>query len=908
MRDLHARGLEREDSGFRPFRVRREIHEDVEIVLRDPCRDGELASRRDNFEAVGDAAKALGPFVALLRQRIEEKLEARLVVVGDCLPDHLSHHMIAQVRRQIPNAETAGPALRGARQRLAVDPLRDHVVGLGELQQHLLLDVEVEQQIEKHLKAVGKLELALDPKRLLAQAVEVALDTLIIAEILAHLERLDGKRQRVRAVRLEALEIRDPRVELPRGKQRFAEVLVSEHVRRVGLEHRFIGTNRRIERALLLKQHAEVVVGVDERGLERQCALIGTRRVGERALHLQRDAVVVVRLPVVGSERERALEGGRRLGAVAQRKLREPQRSPQADAVRRAREPLLAQRHGGDRVVRRGRGTGRSDPGIDVAGYCGERGGKIGARSGEIAGIACEDASQVMAGREPGLQFEKARVVRVRGRCVPALMGAHRVVPQRVERGSVQRTVAARVVSRLLRDERRDQRVVIGKRAVDEQGRAGIGSGCKRMDRARRTLREKGRGDGAGQVQQHVEVARGERLRNRSVEGHRQLGHGGRHAARHIDHFSRCPADRRDRDVERVAMQRRDFRERAARRGVDSRPGHEHDDAQPPSGAANRPAQRHRRCIRFHAQRCVARAELGPRAGSIRAIADATLRSVSYSSRRYVRSRATADSDASVPASLPARTAASMTRASRSGCACASRSPAPPSAARSSSRPASSGKRSSTMATDPESAGTSSQSARARGATGLQRRRRRRSLQEPGERRDDRGALVLRCDLQRRIGGTDCACRVAGGEQRLREREIRREMTRVGRGRVAPRCNRVRDPAELPQHFAQVVRCVRRKRIHLLRAAKAQHGVDCAAAPLMASAASEPLPVSRCRRHEKRRFSTLRILAGVRRAKARPANDRRRPCAARRRLDEPSAVGGARSGDESASPDSDQPT
>ena len=75
-------------------------------------------------------------------------------------------------------------------------------------------------------------------------------------------------------------------------------------------------------------------------------------------------------------------------------------------------------------------------------------------------------------------------------------------------------------------------------------------------------------------------------------------------------------------------------------------------------------------------------------------------------------------------------------------------------------------------------------------------------------------------------------------------------------------------------------------RIHSLRAAKAEHGVDRAAVPLMAAAAPDPLPVLRSRFHERRRFITPRIFAGVSRAMARPDKGSTKALRGRRRRDE----------------------
>ena len=238
--------------------------------------------------------------------------------------------MIAQIGGQVADPQPPGLARRPRGQRLAVDPFRRGVVGLRESQHHLRLDVEVQQQVQQHFQAVGELQLALHAEGLVAQSVEIPFDLLEIAEVLAHLERLNGERQRVGAVRLETPEVRDPCIEPARTEQNLAQVLVCGHVFRIGREHGLVSGDRRIRDTLLLEEHAEVVVGVDQRRLERQRPLIGPRRFVERTLHLQRDAVVVVRIAVVRIEGERTFERGGRRGAVGERELRHAQRAPQA--------------------------------------------------------------------------------------------------------------------------------------------------------------------------------------------------------------------------------------------------------------------------------------------------------------------------------------------------------------------------------------------------------------------------------------------------------------------------------------------------------------------------------------------------------------------------------------------------
>ena len=129
-----------------------------------------------------------------------------------------------------------------------------------------------------------------------------------------------------------------------------------------------------------------------------------------------------------------------------------------------------------------------------------------------------------------------------------------------------------------MRDQRRDQRVVVGERAVDQRRRVGIGT-SRAQDRARRPLREQRprRGE-SGEVDQHVGVERGERLRVRRVEG---IGSSAtrRHAARDVI-LRPMPGRSVAITMANASRGSAATRERAARRGVDRRPPARADDAQ----------------------------------------------------------------------------------------------------------------------------------------------------------------------------------------------------------------------------------------------------------------------------------------------------------------------------------------
>ncbi len=143
----------------------------------------------------------------------------------------------------------------------------------------LLLDVEKEQQVEQLLQALHELLRRMPGELLVAQAVEVMLETREVGEVLAHLERLHGKRQRVRAMRLEFAEVRTPRIELARCKQDFAEVLVRCRVLRILAEHLPVGGRGGARIGLFLEEHAEIEVRRHEIRLERERALVGAGRI-----------------------------------------------------------------------------------------------------------------------------------------------------------------------------------------------------------------------------------------------------------------------------------------------------------------------------------------------------------------------------------------------------------------------------------------------------------------------------------------------------------------------------------------------------------------------------------------------------------------------------------------------------
>ena len=109
--DENPRGLQRQDPRLRALGVRRQVDENVQIVGDDPLRRGALVEARDDLVVVAEAAKARGPLVLAVGKRIEAELETGAVRVLEGRPHHLAHHVVAQVGRQVADAQPAGPAL-----------------------------------------------------------------------------------------------------------------------------------------------------------------------------------------------------------------------------------------------------------------------------------------------------------------------------------------------------------------------------------------------------------------------------------------------------------------------------------------------------------------------------------------------------------------------------------------------------------------------------------------------------------------------------------------------------------------------------------------------------------------------------------------------------------------------------
>ncbi len=398
-----------------------------------------------------------------------------------------------------------------------------------------------------------------------------------------------------------------------------------------------------------------------------------------------------------------------------------------------------------------------------------------------------------------------------------------------------------------------------------------------RHDLARRPLREQRRRRRAREIDQHVEVAGGQRFRRRSVRRHGELGHRRRDRAspRRSRRADAAP-DRRDGDLERVARQRRERRERCPRPIVERAPP-----------AAARGCACAGRCCEPASRAAYERGEC---AGAQRRVSRA---------ERATRDRVD-------PQRRPR-----LSGAARRGRPGRSRGRAPPRPApahhrRLGRRPdrgferraqAAAAKRAAASAGDRTSEARYSRTSLGVGVTVEHQRERPRDRRAPRataalrssnaatprrssrRHRSEAGARCAATAAARAFCGASCsaasaaACASAASPAASDASASARFGARwpalfAAASRHAAIASGY--PAELPEHLAQVERRVGRARIHPLRVAKAEHGVDRAAFALMAAAALEPLPVPGRRHHERRRFIASRTVAGVSRDRARP--------------------------------------
>ncbi len=328
MRDLHTRLLARKHTRPRALRVRRQVDEHVEIVFRDAVGGVRIGTCGNRREPVEDRLVALCPFVFGIDRRIAENLEGVAVVMAQRVPHHLAHHVVTEIAGKVadPRLPRLPPGTR--RPWLAMNPARQRVVRARVTADQRRLHVEEVQQVEQLLQRILDLVRRTVGEAARAQAVEVALEPREIGSVGAHLERVRRERQMIRAMALEAFEVREPRVDPARGQQRFGQRLVGARVRRRAFQHVRKSRDGGTGVALLIEDDAEVEIGVMEVRLERERSLVRACRIIHFPRHLQCDAVVVVRLAVRRIAERRFGERLRGGLPVRARERRLPERAP----------------------------------------------------------------------------------------------------------------------------------------------------------------------------------------------------------------------------------------------------------------------------------------------------------------------------------------------------------------------------------------------------------------------------------------------------------------------------------------------------------------------------------------------------------------------------------------------------
>src|SRR5207302_6593829 len=99
-----------------------------------------------------------------------------------------------QIGGQITDANLPRPTNRRSRQRVAVHFSRGCVVSPREPMNQVGLDVEKQQQIEELLQRIDELVSVPRFEALIAQQMEIAIDLIEFAAVLAHFERMHGER------------------------------------------------------------------------------------------------------------------------------------------------------------------------------------------------------------------------------------------------------------------------------------------------------------------------------------------------------------------------------------------------------------------------------------------------------------------------------------------------------------------------------------------------------------------------------------------------------------------------------------------------------------------------------------------------------------------------------------------
>ena len=295
----------------------------------------------------------------------------------------------------------------------------------------LRLDIEEMQQVDQLLQRVeylGRVARRVAPA---PQGVEACVEARVLAAQRADFERLGGDGRMVRAIPLETLEGRRPRIDASRCQQRLGQRLVRRDVRgRPGERLRERG-DRGIDVSLLVEHHAEVELGVGQVGPQGERALVGARGAGEIVPHLERDALVVVRLGVVGLARDRLAKRRRCDRGIALHEAGAAERAPQRRGARRQREPFTRERARAGSVAAVDEEIGERGARAVEFRRRGDRCTQSVQRVVDRAAVALENRTQIPRRRVAALPLEHPVVLGTREIRVAGLVPAHGRVPMR---------------------------------------------------------------------------------------------------------------------------------------------------------------------------------------------------------------------------------------------------------------------------------------------------------------------------------------------------------------------------------------------------------------------------------------------------------------------------------------------
>ena len=82
----------------------RQIDQQIDVVGGNSLGSLPFRKMRERDEMVGEIAESRRPVIVHRAKVVEKELEARAVMMLHRLPDHLAHHVITQIRREIADA------------------------------------------------------------------------------------------------------------------------------------------------------------------------------------------------------------------------------------------------------------------------------------------------------------------------------------------------------------------------------------------------------------------------------------------------------------------------------------------------------------------------------------------------------------------------------------------------------------------------------------------------------------------------------------------------------------------------------------------------------------------------------------------------------------------------------------